>query len=1139
MVLRLDGSASIRYLTKRKERLPFSKKRHFSTGKTLLAMKLLPILFLSCFLHVNVLAFDQEITIKKENASLETVFREIEKQSPYRFFFNETLMKQARPVTIDVERASLSEALEACFKMQPALTYAIVEKTIIVKRREANKEAIDLKSNKFELLAEVRGTISNEKGPVSSATIMVKGTEKATSTNSAGEFVLHDVEAKATLLITHISHETQEIRLNGRGLLSILLSEKIAELDEQIVVAYNTSTKKSNVGAITVVKGEQVRDLPYRSVDKSLQGLVPGLLVTSGTGQPGGGLSNFVLRGIATGTDVMTGSAARNPLIVIDGIPVNQEPIQWNYSLGETSVYNPMAQLNPSDIESVSVLKDAAAIALYGSKASNGVILITTKKGKLGKATFSFRHQTDISARLKGKINVLNRQEYLDLLFETYRNTDPSLTDEQIMDDLKNQFPTKADGSLYPETDWAGLLYSKRALTISNEISMSGGTEKSNYYMNTEYTKQDGIYGKTGYDRMSIRFNFENRPQNWVKLGVNTSLSYNVQDYASILSGSYSTGLAIFNSPLNPAYLEDGSYYLNFVQPYEAANPLAAIEYNINRNTSYRGLTKIYGEFSFLKNFKLSTSVGIDFTLVEAKEKSDPRLFDEGTSSFGSGRIQERLTRDANLITTNMLRYDKLFGKDHTVNLLVGQEAQTLNRKFIEGGATDLIIPSYIQLSNGGLSFASGDVNKQTLLSYFSQANYGFQNKYFFTGSVRKDGSSRFGERNRYGTYWSAGLGWIITGEQFMKKATSWIDYIKLRGSIGSAGNSFAIDRFTRYDVLYSNIYLTKVAATPTSPGNLDIKWEQTFTWDAGLEAKFWNSRISLTADIYQRKTSDLIYSTNLPYTTGWMSISDNIGDMKNKGLEFSLSVDVIKNRNFGWNINANWSTNKNILVKANVPLAAISGGVLGNEEGRNFNSFYMIRWAGVDPADGSPQWIDSTGKANSSMSAVKKEFVGKPQPDGFGAINTFVQYKNFSLSASLYYQYGFQIYNSGLLTNDGALPYTQQDKRALDRWQKPGDIAANPKRLLYNFAAYDVSTRHLYDGDFIRLQNVSLSYNFPKKVVERLGLGMLRIYAQGHNLALWTKYPGEDPGNTNVQGSTSLAYPNQRTFSLGLNVNF
>ncbi|AEV99040.1 hypothetical protein A4D02_10805 [Niastella koreensis] len=1095
------------------------------------------------------------ITIRDENVSIQKVFQSIEKQSGYRFFYNETLLQGAVKVTLNLQNVSLQVALDACFRNQP-LSYAIVDKTIIVKRKQQQSSApiptaVSFSNPGKGKLIAVSGKVTSNNLPVAGASIMIKGSDNGASTDKDGVFTLAEVDEDATLIISSVSHETREIKVNGQGFITIDLDQKASDLDEAVVVAYNTTTKRMNTGAVTVVKGEDIQNLPNRSVDKSLQGLVPGLLVTSGTGQPGGGLSNFVLRGISTAGNVVNPpSVIRNPLIVVDGIPVTQDayPSQSNFSQSETAVVNPMAQLNPSDIDNISVLKDASAVALYGAKASNGVILITTKKGKAGKTRISFRSQADVAKRLKGKVEMLNRDEYLDLLFETYANSGYTNQDS-IRSKLYKQFPVQVNGtdtSFYPFTNWEDELFAKTASTLSNELSVSGGTDKTNFYLNLEYTKQDGIVKTTGYDRKSIRFNFENRPVNWLKLGVNTALSYNIQDFSSLIGGDY-YAIAYLNTPLNPNRLSDGNYYLNFSDPFLAANPAAVLQYNKNRNTSFRGLTKLYGEVSFLKHFKFSAALGTDFMFLDAYQKYDPRLYDPTTGATPggatAGRIQQQNTRNSNLITTNILNYTSTLGVKHSINVLAGQEAQILYTKNLSVTGTGFRNVDETQVINTATKSPSDLVLKQTLLSYFGQTNYGYDNKYFLTASIRTDGSSLFGTQNRFRTFWSTGAGWVATEEKFLKSSQSWLSYLKLRGSIGAAGNSFVIDQATRFQLLSNYTYLNTIglASTFGTAGNPGIKPERTFNWDAGLEVHFWNNRIGVTADVYKKKTKDVIYSIDLPLATGFQNERNNLGDMENKGVELSLFADIIKCRNFQWSINANWSTNKNVLTKANVQQFS-SSGVLLNKVGKNFNSFYMLRWAGVNPDNGSAQWLDSAGNIISTYSSAAKDkvYVGKPQPDGFGAITHNITYKNFQISAIFYYQYGFQVYdNSGVnLTNDGSLALLNQDKRALDRWRKPGDEALNPKRFLNNTNPAKQSTRFLFNGDYIRLQTLTLGYTIPVQIAHRLNLNSVRAYVSGYNMAVWTKYPGGDISNTNAVGQNGFSYPNQKSWSFGLNIN-
>jgi TonB-linked SusC/RagA family outer membrane protein len=1094
----------------------------------------------------------EKITLNEKATPLKKVFNKITSQTGIKFVYSNRLIDDQQPVSVSVREATLEEALQQIFigrrfEMQrpnPKSVVLVVHEKIT----ERKSEVISSSKKSDNAVFDITGTVTDTAGAsIPGATVLVRGTNKATATDANGQFSLQGIQQNMTLLVSSIGFQTREVRLGNNTDINVKLSAAVNNLDESVIVAYNTTTQRDNVGSITVVKGEDIQSLPNRSFDRSLQGLVPGLQITKGTGQPGGGISNMVIRGIATGTDVSSGQTVRNPLIVIDGIPVTQDNFQFQVSANTTPINNPLAQLNPSDIETISVLKDAVAIALYGSRASNGVILVTTKRGKIGKTAFNFRHQTDIASKLIGKVEVLNQQEYLGMIYDTYRTTNPTQwTDQAILADLKSKFPTRPDGSFYPTPDWYDALYNDRATTSSTEISMSGGNEKSIFYLNLEYTKQNGIVKKTGYDRKSFRFNFEHRPITWLKLGLNSTFSYNKQDYTNYAESASGFAAAMFLSPLNPIRLADGSYKLIYTQGATSStmqNPVAAAEYNMSGNVAYRGLTNLFGELRLLKYLTLRSNVGIDFMLAELKEKTDPRFY---TSAIPP-QIRERNARRLGLISTNTLRFDKTINSSHILNLTLGQEAQVNTDKLLgaEVVGNAETSPYFDQLNSSGYTMYSvtGSSRRQTLLSLFGQANYNFKSKYFLSSSIRRDGSSKFGDQQQWGTYWSIGAGWILTGEKFIKESMPWLNYLKLRGSMGAAGNSGAVDNFTRFDLLYRAKYLGSPVVAPQATGNPIIRWEQTFTWDAGLEVRFLQERVSITADIYKRKTRDLIYSTMLPSLSGFSSVLANIGNIENKGVELSLNVGIIRQKAFNWNINANWSSNQNILIKANVPLATISGGILGNEEGRNFNSFYLPIWAGVNPADGKPQWLDNAGKPTSNYNLAKKEFAGKPQPDGYGAVTNTFNYKGFDLSAQFYYQYGLTTYNSSLsfpLQADGLYPFVNQTREALDYWKKPGDIASNPRRLLSNTdRGNSASTRYLFKGDYIRLANLTLAYTFPKKMLEPLHINSIRVFVQGSNLATITNYPGPDPDNVSVGGSTKFVYPNQKSFSVGLNVGF
>lgn len=1115
--------------------------------KILLIMRLTTLILITAILQVSANSFAQKISLSEKNASLNKVFDQIRTQTGYDFFFTTSILQQAKPVTIKVKNEEMEVVLKKIFEDQD-LEYAINKKSVTISRKTPS--FLDKVVDAFTPPIDVRGTVLDEKGqPLAGVTVRVKGTNKATSTDNAGKFYLAGVDDDAVIEFRMVGYKVLEVKANGKfdGIRMEVLSKEL----EEVVVAYGKTTLQALTGSVTVVKGEQIESLPNRSFDKSLQGLVPGLVITNGTGQPGGGVSNMVLRGISTGTEGLGGSTVRNPLIVIDGIPVSQDHFQKDYSGSPTPVTNPMAQINPYDIETISVLKDAAAVALYGSKASNGVILVTTKRGAQGKNSFSFNHQTDLSFNSDRGDRMVNQEEYLELLYETFRNTNPVLyKDQDIRKMLFERFPYKVSGtdtSFYQAPDWKKELFERAATTFSNNISMSSGMEKSLLYGNIEYTKQKGIVKETGFERTSIRLNLDNKTASWFKFSISPYLSYSRQKFANPTEAYYDFGLGSIVSPLNPVRRDDGSYVLTYLwgglvpAAEKLLNPVAAAEYNINKNDQYRGLLTASGEISFLKHFTFTSTLGADFMLTAYKTKQDPR-FD--ITNYENSNITDKDIRRTGIISNNILRYQTNIGTHHGLELLIGQEAQIKAEKVmnlaVKGKKSTL--PYYDDISSPGytLDTYQSYLFRNTLLSQFTSLNYNYQSKYYLSGSFRRDGSSLFGDNNKFGNYWSGGAGWVISSEKFMSGTKEWLSFLKLRSSLGISGNSSAITNRIKYDMLTQIQFFTENAFLPgAQPGNASIQWEQTYNWDFGLQLGLFEDKVNITADIYNKKTNNLIYRTNLPSITGYAQVMDNVGDISNRGVELSIQASPINKNGFKWNVNANWSMNKNLLVRSNTPLVPfIISPYLANEEGREFNSIYLPIWAGVNPSNGNAQYLDANGNPTEIYRDAKKEFVGKVQPTGFGSVTNILDWKSWQLNFQFYYQYGNMIYNTSqfYVNSDGAYVYANQTKAALDRWQKPGDQAKNPIRKLTT--SNNHSTRYLGKGDHIKLQNVTLRYSLPATLLSKMRISMLKLFIQGNNLAIWTT-GNSDPDMMTVSGETAFGYPSAKNFTAGLTANF
>lgn len=1118
-------------------------------------MKLATFLILMSIMQVSAGALAQKITLSERNTPLTKVFKKITAQTGYAFFVSARTLKDVKPVTIEVRNVALKDALEQIFKDQP-IEFTLADKIVTVSKRLA-PSFLEKVVDAFTPPEDAEGVVLDEKGnPLGGATVRVKGTKNVVITDAKGQFHLIRPDYKDRLIISYVGYQDKEVAIEEN--MTVRLELKSAELNE-VVVAYGRQQQKSITGAVTVVTGDQIQGLPNRSFDKSLQGMVPGLVVTKGSGQPGGGVSNFMLRGIATGGDPSLGNPVRNPLIVVDGVPVTQVPSITNRAGSDqlSLVSNPLAQLNPNDIESISILKDASAIALYGSKASNGVILVTTKKGRIGKTRFTFSQQTDIANRENNEVKMLNQQQYIDLFVETYRNSYPDATREQVIDSLKQKFPTRSDGSFYPQVNWLDAISNKAAITNSTNFSISGGSEKENFYVSLERTDEKGVIRNSGYERNSFRINYEGRPSNWFKYGFNTTLSHNIQDY----SDPNLIEKAQFMSPLNPIYDENGRLMYNFnygasgiQNGLETSSPFAVVSLNTNRNTAYRALSRGYLEGKFFKYFTLSSSLGFDFMLNEEKIKSYPKVAypDDYGYPMTDGKIERNSKRTSNIILTNTLAFNKSFDEDHSVNILLGQETQMFENTEAYAVLTGFPNnPTLEDVTGGGSTFNGGQTSgKQNSVSYFSQLNYGFKDRYFATGSIRRDGSSRFGASNKFGTFWSAGLAYVLSEEVFLKNKYSWLNYVKFRGSFGPAGNSSAIRDEYKLSWIMPAIFLGNPAVTPAPSlypgGNAGIKWENTFTWNAGLDLRLLSNRVSFTADFYQRKTKNFIAQVPMGYAAGFNRYWANIGDMQNKGMELSLSADVLRFRSFAWNVNVNWSRNTNKLTKSFYPETNMGGTV--NKVGEEYNSFYAPVWAGVNIETGRPQWIDKNQNITSEYANLDLRRIGKAQPDGTGSIINTISYKSYSLSFSIYGSYGSTIQVGNKFQNDGADPYINQNVLALNHWRTQGDSAVNPRRLF--MAGYDgvpvdfgtnPSTRYFLDGDFLRLSNVRFSYSTPMSVLKHLHLEGLNLFIQGNNLALWTKYSGSDPENINAFGSSaqSLLYPQSRIYSAGINISF
>lgn len=973
----------------------------------------------------------------------------------------------------------------------------------------------------------ITGKVTDENGnPVANASVTVKETGAGVSTNAAGDFSIPVDSRSKTLVFSYVGKSNEEMVIGSQLVINASLKQEGKALDEVVVVAYGTQVKKKVTGAIAKVDGSDLENKPFTSVDQMLQGKVAGLQSTSPTGQPGG-IQQVRIRGIGS----ITAGAA--PLYVVDGIPINSGDVS---RLNNTS--NALAGINPNDIESISVLKDAASASIYGSRAANGVILITTKKGKAGKSKIRIDSEFGFgnTAYINDLAKPLNRDQYFTLTREGLVNA--GATQAQIDATLNTLgFNNTAN------EDWVGNV-TRQGTTQNINVSLSGGDSKTTFYTSAGFFDQKAVVITSDFRRYSGSFNLRHKASDKLTVGINATGSYIHQNSPAQSSGFRNpVAGAYWLRPSQNAYNADGSLNISNTVFNQLYNPLAIAEYDRIQLNNVKVLTNFTGEYQFYKDLKYTTKFGIDFINIE-EERYDNPFF--GDSRTVGGRMYNYDTRLANWVWSNLLNYkhDFLANKELGVDLTVGYEAQKSKQYNIttrgEGVPATTSIPLPVPSSP---SVASGARTDYAFVSVLSMAQVSYKNKYSLSGSVRRDGSSRFGSNNKYGTFWSVGGAWNLDQENFMK-GIKFINALKVRSSYGVNGNAEIGNYTWKGTYIFNANYNQQPGSAPNQVENPDLTWEINKPFNVGLDVVVWDGRLTVNADYYVRKTENLILNDPLSRTSGFNSVSANVGSMENKGVEFQVNVIPVRTKDLTWDFTFNIALNKN-KITALRNNADILGLPFIRRVGEDFQSIYTRLWAGVDPATGNPLWYTDATKSQTTtnVTTVQRGIIGSASPKGFGSFSTSVNYKGFSLDAQFNYQYGNLVYdNWGFISwSDGFNPQLNKIQKQLRRWQKPGDFTDVPK---YVYGGANVSnaesSRWYYKGDFIRLRDLTLSYSLPKSIMNAVKLDNAKFYVRGTNL--WTKAFDEnitfDPEQP-LTGVNDLQILLQRTISVGLTLGF
>ncbi|WP_121352498.1 SusC/RagA family TonB-linked outer membrane protein [Flavisolibacter nicotianae] len=999
---------------------------------------------------------------------------------------------------------------------------------------------------------QITGKVSDENGvPVYGATVSVKNTNISAVTAADGSFTIK-AAPNATLQISYVGYRTVEVPASAAA--SIRLAQGENKLTEVVVTGYGQSSKRELTSSVTKVKGADVVNTPVPNFTQALQGRAAGVFVESQNGKVGEGVK-VRIRGQGSI------NASNSPLYVVDGIPINTGTLSGNA----------LADINFNDVESFDVLKDAAATAIYGSRAANGVILITTKKGRAGKPKFNVNFQYG-SNNPTHKRGFLNAQEYLDFFREAAVNAGKyhynragnwaGFGSEQeavdyMVSKVEGRFTRYSGWSdwkkLETNTNWEDLAF-QDAHVGSVDVSAAGGNERTRYYMSGSYNSQDGILFGNNFDRISGRINLDQDLSDKFKVGVNLTVARtNTRRVAE--DNDFSTPMQIVAlSPITPARDKNGKLYDRPVTTYY--NPLIELENGEWRSTNYRNIGAAFGQYNFLKNLYFRTEFGLDMLNQNDEEFYGSQTIN-GNATNGFGR--STWLRTVRYTTNNFFNYKFNLGSRHDFDATAGYSFEKSQSRSTSVSGEQFPSDDLRTLASAGkITAGSSSKSEFALESFFGRINYKFNDKYLLGVSGRYDGSSVFGVDKRYGFFPAASAGWIISQENFLKSSNV-LNFLKLRGSYGQLGNSLGFGNYEAQPAFGVAKYAGVSVLSPARLGNNQLTWETSNQLDLGLEFGIFNNRLSGEFDFYDKRSAKggrgFIFNLPVPLTTGYGSFITNIGEIQNKGIEIALNSTNINGRDFRWTTSFNFTYNQNKVLKIDGEQDTLSF-----NDGRYMNAlivgqpigvFYGPRYAGVDPQNGDALYYEQDGKTTTNdYNAAGSFVVGNPNPKYFGGINNSFSYKGIELNVLFQGVFDYQIVNGagGFMSARGDW-FDNQTRDQLKRWQKPGDVTNVPQARLNwfgDFASPSVSTQYMESGSYVRLKNVTLAYNLPANILRKAKLSSARVYATGVNLATFTNYSGWDPEvNTDYrasninQGSDFYAAPQIKSFVVGLNIGF
>lgn len=1117
-------------------------KKHVKSSKWL-SRKITATCFILIFLFsgsawaVNSTAA-QTVTATFRDVTLNDVIWELQKQTDFTFIYSTNDVKQVRVHDVSAVKEEVTLILDKCLA-NSGLTYTIHNGVVAI--RKAEREATPVAPRQKVLIT---GQVSDSSGdPMPGVNVLVKGTQQGAITDINGHFSIDALsDQQVTLQISFIGFETQEVKVVPGRSIRVVMKDDTNVLEEVVVTGYGTFKKSAFAGSASTIKMQEKEDVPAVDFKSLLQGSAAGVQVSETSGALGG-TSSITIRGMGSI------NASTSPLYVIDGVPV-MTSISSSID-GGTDI---MATLSTSDIENITVIKDAAAASLYGSRAANGVIIITTKSGKEGRPTFNLKTDWGYSKYATDYREVMDGPERRETFWE-------GLYNQAVYKDKKSDAEARAFADEKIDTyapipwsgweDWESALFHSKAPYENYDLSASGGDKKISYFGSLSYNKQDGIVRQQGLERFTGRVNVKYQMSKRLQLGANILYSKLTQ-FGSSEGGTYTSPIYSTRhkvSASDPIFNEDGTYNKTLLENTKR-NPKSQLDFNYKKNEVERSFNTIFANVTLLEGLVFNTTLSLDRTNAHYKSWTDPRSTDgeSDNGSFSANMYQYKQT-----VWKNVLTYDTRIGEKHNLDLLGGYETHEYKRNYLSGSVKDFPTVEKHQISNGGnISGLSGyDGTGWRLISYLGRLNYNYDSKYYFGASARVDGSSRLHRDSRWGTFWSVSGAWRISSEKFMKPIEHILSDARLRVSYGSNG-TLPSDYYGYMNLVsFGYKYMEKPGMLESQLGNTDLKWEKNYNLNIGFDFRLFN-RVGGTIEVYDRKTSDLLMEMPLSRTTGFSTIWDNVGRMNNRGIEVELNADIIRTKNFSWNSSINLSHNKNKIVSLGGQ-EEIIGSYTIRKVGQPYYRYYVKEFAGINPDNGYPTYycngqggVDRDEEGNritteNSSEAADVIFKG-PDPKLTGGWANSFKYRWFDLNFNWTFSLGGYSYDNGASKLEHA---GKSEKGAIqtlyrDRWRKPGDKTNIEMFMVGN--SYDMSSvynsRRIHSSDHLRLKNLTFGITLPKQLVQKAYLQNVRFYFSGSNLLTFAEYDRYDP-EIPMNGIYYFEAPKMKTYTFGIDIKF